>query len=107
MRKFVAIAVLTASATVFAPEATPQTAQPMALAASVPTELQSVALQAGSPMSAPVRASSVGLLSDVQRADSASWLSPSQGPEPAFAWVFALGFLGLVVMRRIRASQPF
>jgi hypothetical protein len=30
-----------------------------------------------------------------------------QGPEPAFAWVFALGFLGLVMTRRIRASSQF
>lgn len=30
------------------------------------------------------------------------WLTPSAGPDPSVAWLMALGFLGLVVMRRTR-----
>jgi MYXO-CTERM domain-containing protein len=29
------------------------------------------------------------------------------GPTPSIAWLLALGFLGLVVLRRTRASSPY
>lgn len=32
---------------------------------------------------------------------------PAVGPAPGFAWVLALGFLGLIVMRRTRAARAF
>src|SRR3954463_8441140 len=40
------------------------------------------------------------------KADHAALGLPA-GPAPALAWIFALGFLGLVVMRRTRASNAF
>ena len=108
MRKFLATAVLAASAAMFAPSATPQVANnAMALNAAAPQELQAVALQAGSAMAVPVAATSAGLLREVEGREAASWLPRIHGPEPAFAWIFALGFLGLVVTRRIRAARDF
>ena len=36
------------------------------------------------------------------------WLAiPAAGPAPDFAWVLALGFLGLIVLRRTRAARAF
>jgi hypothetical protein len=31
----------------------------------------------------------------------------SSGPDPVFAWILAAGFLGIIVMRRTRGSQPY
>ena len=36
------------------------------------------------------------------------WLAiPAAGPAPDFAWLLALGFLGLIVIRRTRAARAF
>ena len=36
------------------------------------------------------------------------WLAiPAAGPAPDFAWVLALGFLGLIVIRRTRAARAY
>ncbi len=37
--------------------------------------------------------------------ETSSWLAP-KGTTPPVAWVVALGFLGLVVMRRTRQQMP-
>ena len=34
-------------------------------------------------------------------------LSLPSGPAPSFAWLMALGFLGLVILRRTRSSNGF
>jgi len=36
-----------------------------------------------------------------------SGVPPAAGPAPDFAWVLALGFLGLIVIRRTRAARAF
>jgi hypothetical protein len=105
MSKFVATVILTASAALFAPQAVPQITQNAMLSTSAPQQISAAAVQAGSAVTTPVSLASAKLLGDVQRADSASWMPSLKGPEPAFAWVFALGFLGLVITRRIRNSQ--
>ena len=105
MRKFVATVILAASAAVFAPSAVPQIPHnAMALNASAPHEISTAAMQAGSAVATPV-ALTTSVLGHASRADAASWMPSFKGPEPAFAWVFALGFLGLVITRRIRNSQ--
>ena len=41
-------------------------------------------------------------------ASAPAWLAiPAAGPAPDFAWVLALGFLGLIVLRRTRAARAF
>ena len=106
MRRFVATAMLAGSAAVFAPMATPQVPNnAMALNASAPAQLNPVSVQSGSAIAVPIAAVSTGLLQNVERADSASWLHRIDAPEPGTAWVFALGFLGVVAVRRIRAAQ--
>ena len=39
-----------------------------------------------------------------QATENVSTASSLQNPDPTLAWVLALGFLGLVVMRRIRGQ---
>ncbi|HUP28810.1 MAG TPA: hypothetical protein VM122_01460 [Usitatibacter sp.] len=106
--KFVATVLLAASAALFAPSAIPQgTQNAMALSASAPSEISRVAVQAGNAVATPVGFTSARMLGDATRSDDASWKPSLKGPEPAFAWVFALGFLGLVITRRIRNSSQF
>jgi hypothetical protein len=108
MRKIVATVVLAACASVFAPSAIPQVAQTaMKFDADTPRKMTSAAMSAGTAVATPVALSSARLLGDASRADAASWMPSLKGPEPAFAWLFALGFLGLVITRRIRSSQQF
>ena len=38
---------------------------------------------------------------------AASTLGLPSGPAPSFAWLMALGFLGLVILRRTRSSNGF
>ena len=40
-----------------------------------------------------------------QERETSSWLAP-KGTTPPVAWAVALGFLGLVVMRRTRSQMP-
>ena len=39
--------------------------------------------------------------------DPAAVASLAPGPAPDFAWLLALGFLGLIVLRRTRAARAF
>ena len=106
MRKVVATVMLAASAAVFAPSAVPQVTQnAMALSASAPQEITLGGVQAGAVT--PVALSGARMLDDATRADAASWIPSVKGPEPGIAWIFALGFLGLVITRRIRNGSPF
>jgi hypothetical protein len=108
MSKVVATVMLAASAALFAPSAVPQgTGNAMALSASAPSQISRAAVQAGNAVATPVAFTSARMLGDASRADDASWMPSFKGPEPAFAWVFALGFLGLVVTRRIRSSGQY
>jgi hypothetical protein len=108
MRKIVATVVLAACAGAFAPSAIPQVAQrAVAFEIAAPGDLSHAALNAGTAAVTPIALSSARMLGDAGRAEAASWMPSIKGPEPAFAWVFALGFLGLVITRRIRNSQQF
>ena len=105
--KIVATVILAASAAVFAPSAIPQvTHNARSLHASAPSGISNAAVRAGNAVT-PVSLSSARLLGDATRSDAASWVPGFKGPDPAFAWVFALGFLGLVITRRIRSSGQF
>jgi hypothetical protein len=106
MRKVVATVMLAASAAVFAPSAVPQVPQnAMALSASAPQEIKLGAVQSGGMT--PVALTGARMLGNATRADAQSWMPSAKGPEPGIAWIFALGFLGLVITRRIRNGSPF
>ena len=44
---------------------------------------------------------------DMATRKPAAGLAAPAGPAPSFAWLLALGFLGLVILRRTRSSNGF
>lgn len=110
MKKILATAVLTGIASVFAVPGSAQVpGNAMALNTSAP-----MAMSAAAPMTtfaAPlaVKASaSMGLgAAGSSRAEGSRFASSllPEGPSPDTAWVFAAGFLALVVIRRLNSSS--
>ena len=97
MKKILATAVLTGVVSVFAVPGSAQvpgnamalnTSAPMAMAAAAP--MTTLAAAAGS--------------SRIEGSRFAASLLP-EGPSPTTAWVFAAGFLALVVVRRINSAN--
>ena len=56
-----------------------------------------------SAVAQPLAFNPVGTMTQ-QATENVSTASSLQNPDPTLAWVLALGFLGLVVMRRIRGQ---
>jgi MYXO-CTERM domain-containing protein len=70
----------------------------IALAATADAQTQPVAMNA---------AASAAAIPATPQARGIPVSSASSAPEPAIAWVLALGFLGLVVLRRTRHALSF
>ena len=56
-----------------------------------------------SAVAQPIAIAPLGTIAQ-QATENVSTASSLQNPDPTLAWVLALGFLGLVVMRRIRGQ---
>ena len=56
-----------------------------------------------SAVAQPIAIAPLGTITQ-QATENVSTASSLQNPDPTLAWVLALGFLGLVVMRRIRGQ---
>jgi len=81
-------------------------------AAAPPTDLLDVISSAeAAPPDDSARLQPAGLVLDRTHASLASETGENSlaanGPDPVIAWILAAGFLGIIVVRRTRASQPY
>lgn len=118
MKAMVATVILAVAAAVLPPNGPAQAGgQAVALNAATPQELAASSkplVPVGNVAAATVLTgrdtySDIGAGERSQPAQSPRWspLSFADGPAPSLAWLFALAFLGLVVLRRTRSSNPY
>ena len=107
MKKFVAATLFCATIAVpavaqgpnarFAPQAPASSEAATAAADMVPVSGAVAAPVAGGPIYG----------GDMATPKQGGALSLPAGPAPSLAWIFALGFLGLIILRRTRSSTAF
>lgn len=118
MKAMVATVILAAAAAVMPPNGSAQAgSQAVSLKAAAahergaaPGARPAVSHVAAAPvLEAPESYSDIGTgeLGTRTASTQAGPLSLLNGPAPSVAWIFALGFLGLVIFRRTRSSTAF
>ena len=106
MKKFVAATLFCATIAIPAVAQGPN-AGLAAVQAPAPAEAAAAANMVPVPgaVAAPVEGAIYG--GDMAAPKSGGALALPAGPAPSLAWIFALGFLGLIILRRTRSSTAF